>query len=130
MIGTIQSAITGSDCTGSSSYGYLEVDNGLDLDSLVVLTKPTSPDTPVVAVYVRAEDSCKIRAGKGHFLIYVACGKNWDDYTKEFTTNKRFKKFEEELRLNIYNYEITLHPVVGGTAHTEQLDEDEFPALD
>ncbi|MFC1983005.1 tetratricopeptide repeat protein [Chloroflexota bacterium] len=115
---------------GSSSYGHLEVDNGLDFDSLVVLTKTSSPETPVVAVYVRAEDSCKIRLGKGRLLVYFAYGSNWDNYAKEFTADRSYKKFEEEFDFRNYNYEITLHAVVGGAAYTEQLDEDEFPSME
>lgn len=118
---------------GSSSYGHLDVDNGLDLDSLVVLTSRSEPEIPVIAVYVRAEDSCKIWPGRGptggRFYIYFACGMNWDNYAKEFTADKSFERFEEIFDFSTYYYAITLHAVAGGTADTEWLDEDEFPAI-
>ena len=118
---------------GSSSYGNLDVNNGLNLDSLVVLTSCSEPEIPVVAVYVRSEDSYKIWPGRGsdvgHFYVYFACGVNWDDYAKEFTADKSFRKFEEIFDFSTYHYDITLHSVAGGTASTERLDKDEFPAI-
>lgn len=117
----------------SNHNGYLKVDNGCDLDSLVVLTSRSKSKIPVVVVFVRAGDSCTIYPGRGddlgYFYVYFASGTNWDNYAKEFTTDKSFKKFEDVFNFSTYNYTVTLYPVVGGTGSTERLSEDDFPLI-
>ena len=111
-------------------YSYLTVDNGLGPDAVVVLSKKTQPDTPLFAVYVQSGDTYKISiVGSGLFVVYYTCGRDWDDSSKEFTINKKYKRFEDTFDFTKYDYKITLHAVAGGTAHTEYLDEEEFPDL-
>lgn len=115
---------------GQSYTGDLKVENGLNLDAVVVLTKTTEPNNPLKAVYIQSQDSYTIRrVGSGNYHVYFACGMDWDEESKEFTRDKIYKAFEDEFNFSIYNYEVTLHGVIGGTAGTEYLDEDEFPEL-
>jgi len=115
---------------GRPAYSFLTVENGLDLDAVVVLSKKIQPDTPILAVYVQSRDTYKISiVGSGLFMVYYTCGRDWDDSSKEFTTDKKYKRFDDTFDFTKYDYKITLHTVAGGTAHTEYLDEEEFPDL-
>ena len=112
------------------SHSYVTVENGLDMDAVVVLSKKAQPDTPLFAIYIQSKDTYKIKiVGTGLYMVYYTCGRDWDNTVKEFTLNKRYQRFEDTFDFTNYSYKITLHAVAGGTAHTEYLDEDKFPSL-
>ena len=70
----------------------------------------------------------------GSYIIYYTIGEDWDSDAEKFIGETEYKRFEDELYFETTGstyttYEATLHSVVGGTAGSEHLDEDEFPNL-
>lgn len=128
---------TGTFITGDLYGGKakLTVENGLDLDAVVILSLTEEPDTPLAAVYIQADDSYTIKRIKGGtYILYFCLGKDWDESSKRFITDVTYKRFEDDIKFvsSSSRYSIvtvTLHPVVGGTAATESLSEDEFPEM-
>jgi hypothetical protein len=116
-------------------YGELKVENGLDLDAVAILSSSEAPQTPLLAVYIQSNDSYRMKGIKdGTYILYCALGKDWDNYSKRFTSETTYERFEQELRFTSSEttytiYEITLHPVIGGTGRTKPVSEDEFPEL-
>ncbi len=114
-------------------YGELEVENGTDLDAVVVFT--TLADEPIFAVYIQAHSKFTISGIRdGTYKLFFMLGEDWDEARGRFTRRARYEVFEDEFPYTTTAttatvWSVTLHPVVGGTAATEQLDEGEFPPL-
>ncbi len=113
----------------------LTVENGLDLDAVVILSLTEEPDTSLVAVYIQSDDSYTIKRIKsGTYILYFCLGKDWDNDSNRFITEATYKRFEDEIKFisSASRYSVvtvTLHTVIGGTAGTEYLSEDKFPKL-
>lgn len=119
----------------SGGMGELTVENGTDLDAVIIMSRSEQPNFPLLAVYIQAGDSYTVkRIGDGIYILWYTLGKDWDDTSKTFTRNTSLNRFEDELSFtttaNVYEvYEATLHPVVRGTAETEPVGKNEFPKL-
>lgn len=115
--------------------GELTIENGLDLDAVLILSSTEEPKDPLMAVYIQSKDSYEIKGiENGTYILYYSLGEDWDSYSKEFTRNRTYKRFEDELHFTTTGstyttYEASLHPITGGTARTEPVGEDEFPDL-
>ena len=116
--------------------GELTIKNGLDLDAVAILASSEEPEVPLMAVYIRAGASHTIREIRDStYVLYFSLGEDWDNDSKKFIGKAVYQRFEDEFDFEASpgtytTWEVTLHPVTGGTAGTEHLDEDEFPALD
>lgn len=120
--------------------GKLTVKNGLDLDAVVILVSSMRVEIPLMAVYIRSNDSYTITGIRdGTYIVYFSVGENWGKDSKKFTARPRYERFENELQFETTEtnystyyttYELTLHPVIGGTAETEYLNEEEFPTIE
>ena len=119
--------------------GELTVENGLDLDAVIILAGSMGSEIPLMAVYIRSNDSYTLTGIRdGTYIVYFCIGENWDKDSKKFTARTRYERFEDELQFETTEttystyyttYELTLHPVIGGTAETEYLNEEEFPTI-
>jgi hypothetical protein len=117
-----------------SGFGTLSVDNGLQVDGVVVLTQGK---TPVTSMYVRRNDSGLIGGiPDGTYRAYFTLGMDWDSDLRRFTRKCSFSRFDDPLTFESVNvggsiqyqtYSITLHGVVGGTASTSGVSPDSFP---
>ncbi len=107
----------------------LEVENGLAMDAVVVVVPAHAPGEVTRAVYIRAGDSFTLIDLRGDAVVFFMTGKDWDAHNKRFLTNQQHMQFEGSFDFSRHGYRITLHPVVGGTAETEPLDEEDFPSL-
>jgi len=113
----------------------LTVENGLDLDAVVILSLAEEPDKPLAAVYIQADDDYTIKQIDGEtYILYFSLGKDLDDGSHKFMSEATYERFEDEIKFvsSSSSYSVitvTLHPVAGGTAATEHLGEDEFPEL-
>ena len=122
--------IISGDIVHSASSKDLTVENGLSTDAVIVVVMESNPDQVVRAVYIRAHDSYILMdLGIDKAEVYFMLGNNWSDQENKFLSDLKYQKFEEIFDFKWYTYEITLHGVIGGTAETDYIDEDEFPEL-
>ena len=120
-----------------SGEGELTVENGLTWDALIILSKEEEPSKVIRSVYIQANDSCTITSiPDGRFILYDSLGKDWDSEAAKFTIAEEYSRFEEilsyetNLKKGSYTtYEVTLYPVAGGTAETQDVNETDFPKL-
>lgn len=131
--------LTGTFFTRSWEFGTgeLSITNGHDRDAVAVLAYPSL----VVhsAVYIRTGDSFTITGIQdGNYYLYFMLGSDWDGSIGKFTHDKSFFRFSRSLPFTTtwtddgYQYtiyELTLHPVRGGNAVTNAVEEEDFPAI-
>ncbi|MCK5027476.1 MAG: hypothetical protein KAS07_03590 [Candidatus Pacebacteria bacterium] len=116
-----------------SGDGTLEISNGTKLDAVAKLVRN---GTSVYTVYIKANNKFTIsNISNGVYWLIFAQGSDWNFLTKKFNKNQQYSAFEEtfdfettEDDLYYYNsaFEVTLNPVVGGTAETESVDPEQF----
>jgi hypothetical protein len=122
-----------------TGYGELTINNGLDSDAIVVLSKSYKPKVAWISVYVQSNDSYTIIGiPDGVYILYFSFGENWDNNSKKFTKAAIFQRFEKELEFKTTEtpteiwydiYSVTLHPVPEGTAKTRYINETDFPEV-
>ena len=119
--------------------GELKIENGTDLDAVVKLVNNYSKRS-ICTVYMKAKSTYRIREiSDGVYDLYFAHGRDWDKESQKFLVNNSYSKFEDNFDFTTeYEYqsdgvnriysilEITLHPVVGGSAKTDRISENEF----
>lgn len=118
----------------SDGRGELTVENGTERDGIVILTTDTAPQ---LSAYIRSRDSLTIRGiTDGLYQIYFSTGSEWNG--REFTVNASYRKFRDMLRfetrvsgdtITYTTWRITLHPVAGGTAVTDNVSRENFPGV-
>ncbi len=114
-------------------YGELEIHNGTNLDAVAVFT--TLADEVIFAVYIQAHSKFTVSGIRdGTYKLYFMLGEDWDEKEHRFTRKVRRAVFEDYFPYTTTQttaavWSVTLHPVVGGTAETEDVSEAEFPPL-
>ncbi|MEE1784959.1 hypothetical protein PUR71_18890 [Streptomyces sp. SP17BM10] len=109
--------------------GVFKVDNGGSSDAVVTLALDGKA---VNSVYVAKGSNASIEGVQdGTYEVYFSGGADWDGDAKAFTQNCRFTKFQDTLAFETgrtaTSWSITLKPVVGGNAKTEDVDQQNFP---
>lgn len=110
------------------AHGELTVENGLDEDAVVIVTRD---EEPVMSAYIRAaEDFTLEHIPDGTFDLYFVTGSDWDGGQFLQTTDR--SKFDDpvpfETTATTYStWTVTLHPVEGGQATTSDVPEGDFP---
>ncbi len=90
-------------------YTILEVKNDWDSDVVAIITGTALPITPVTAFYVRAHSpGYGLFPRNNEYYLYLTQGKNWDNYTKEFATDKEYMRLPEKLTTWQYTFKLTL----------------------
>jgi plastocyanin len=116
-----------------SGQGVLTIKNGRSQDALVVLTGVNSPGSPLLAVYVRANNTTTVRnIADRIYDVYFTHGNDWEKYSKQFTADVSHMKFRDSLSFSTTStqytiYEITVHSVPEGTAAIDYVSPDQFP---
>jgi hypothetical protein len=111
-------------------YGALTVSNGTSRDGVVILMLD---DEPVMAAYVRSQDSLAMRSiPDGIYHLYFTTGSEWNG--EEFTSGASYQRFEDAFPFattstTYTTWSVTLHGVAGGTASAEAVDESAFPDI-
>lgn len=118
-----------------SGYSQLTVKNGNALDAVFKLVDANSGQT-LRFVYVRAnEDVTLDDVGTCTCDLRFATGLDWDADQQKFRRNMALSAFSDSTEFVVKRegnteywttLEVTLHPVEGGNARTEALDETEF----
>jgi len=116
-------------------YGKLHIKNGTTLDAVAKLIHG---GTSVLTVYIKANSNYTITdISDGVYWLAFAQGLDWDSTTQKFRRNIQYSVFDETFDFTttedyqyIYypEFEITLHPVIGGTAETSSVDPEQFNA--
>lgn len=119
--------------------GSLTVENGNDVDAVIVLAKKSKPHKAVLAVYVRAGKKATVkRIRDGTYVVYFTLGRRWDSVSKAFTRDVERSRFVDTVKFKTTRsgflitwstWTLTLHPVFGGNAPTEGVGEGDFPGV-
>ena len=117
-----------------SGKGKLEIENGSDLDAVVVLSSAEEPEVPLLAFYVKSGDSCKISGIKEDtYVLYIALGEAWDENSRKFLmdatyhrSKSEYKWVETKRRYNTWHF--FFDPTVVAVYY-QPVREDEFPVL-
>jgi hypothetical protein len=119
--------------------GQLIVKNGTSQDAIVKLINPDI-DQIVASFYIRAKQTATLKnVPDGSYRIIFTTGKNYNSGTSLFTRNVSYSKFDKIATFSTrvrqegnsqYTQfsimQITLHPVVGGNAKTQNIPQREF----
>ena len=114
-----------------SGNGELNVSNGTKQDAWVKLCKP-GRDRSVLSFYVRCGSSLKLNAiASGSYELKFALGEGWDSKKMEMPYPVSAAKFDQLLNFSNSRTEysvlsITLNPVSGGNAKTNEISLAEF----
>lgn len=111
-----------------------KIENSGSSDVVVTLTKGKNPD---ISVFVRKGRDFTVRGvPDGTYAIFYRSGGTWDNAAEGFGRNCSYSRFSNPLkfqtnrsgnRITWQDWTITLDPVLGGNAPTEQVDPDDFP---
>jgi len=115
--------------------GELRIKNGSNLDTIAKLIRG---GTSVFTVYIKANSNYTITGiSDGVYWLAFAQGRDWDSVNQGFRRDIQYSSFDETFDFTTtsdYSYEyytineVTLHPVVGGTAGTSSVDPAQFNA--
>jgi hypothetical protein len=121
----------------NGGHGKFTVDNGTAEDAVVELVNIETKKA-IRAFYVESgKKFTEDHIGPGTYSIYYMTGVGWDASARQFSRRGECDAFdqtatfseqrdEESGKIEVSEFTITLHPVVGGTAHTSGLDSGEF----
>ncbi|MBE9137729.1 hypothetical protein IQ254_11085 [Nodosilinea sp. LEGE 07088] len=120
---------------GNTGHSLLTIDNSNSADAVAKLVDRETGRT-VRFVYVRANQKVTLEGlGVGLYDLKFALGVDWDETQQRFRRNQSLSVFSEPLEFIVAfegnqelwrTYEVTLHPVLYGTAQAEPIDESEF----
>tara|TARA_Y100000310_G_scaffold341968_1_gene443130 strand:+ start:50 stop:790 length:741 start_codon:yes stop_codon:yes gene_type:complete len=111
--------------------GELQIKNGTSLDAVAKLIRG---GTSVLTVYIKANSTYTMtNISDGVYWLAFAQGLNWDSTTQKFRRNVQYSAFEDTFDFETTNtqytiFEVTLNPVIGGTAETSSVDPAQFNA--
>ena len=114
--------------------GTLTIDNGGDSDAVITLAKGKHP---VISVYVRKDKKYKVTGvGDGSYKVYFTGGADWDGQARRFSRKCAFQQFDDKLNFRTTRtateirwstWQVSLQPVLGGTARTSDVDPGDYP---
>ena len=77
---------------------HLTVKNTNRLDAMVILTRTSSPSTPVLAFYVRRNSKTTIdNVPDGRYVVWDCLGSDWNSYMQDFLTTAEHSKWRDPL---------------------------------
>jgi hypothetical protein len=114
--------------------GTLTVDNGGDSDAVITLARGKHP---IVSVYVRKDKKYTVTGvGDGSYKVFFTGGVDWDGKARRFARKCAFQQFDDKLtfrttrtasEIRWSTWDISLQPVLGGTAPTSDVDPNDYP---
>ena len=121
--------------SSTSGRGVLHISNWTGFDAIAKLVD-TRTNLTVRLVYIQANSEGEIASiSSGDYTVKFALGTGYNPDSGRFLHGQSFAKFDETFDFHQYrtsdgiewnNYNISLHPVVGGTATTSQISASEF----
>ena len=110
-------------------YGELEIKNGTNLDAVAKLIHG---GTSILTVYIKANSTyTMLNISDGIYWLVFANELDWDSVTQKFRGNTQYSVFEDTFDfITTYSqytiFKVTLNPVIGGTAETNNIPENQF----
>lgn len=125
-----------------TGLGELTIKNGTNNDAVVKLV-PTITNKSAMTFYVRRNSNFTIKKIRdGNYKLYFVVGRHYDADSLIFLQDCSFAVFEEgfsfttdkyrvedKIKTEYSTFEITLHPVIGGTARTDAITKKDFLSL-
>jgi len=122
-----------------NGLGELQIKNGTNLDAIVKLVNMTI-NKSILTVYIKANSTYTIKNVKdGNYKLFFNLGNDWNSQIKAFNINSSYKVFEDlfdfttreyeegdYIRTRYSKFEVTLNPVIGGQAKTDNVNAVEF----
>jgi len=122
-----------------NGLGELKIENGTSLDAIAKLVNITT-NKSIFTVYIKANSTYSItKILDGDYKLFFNLGNDWDSEFKAFTINSGYEVFEELFDFVTSKYtegdyinteysmhSVTLNPVIGGQARTNEIDAVEF----
>lgn len=122
-----------------NGLGELKIKNGTSFDAIVKLIN-TATNKSVFTFYIKANNVYNInKVEDGYYKLFFNLGNDWDTEIKAFSVNSSYKVFEDlfdfttreyvesdNIRTQYSTFEVTLNPVIGGQAETENVSAVEF----
>ncbi|MFH1712786.1 MAG: hypothetical protein ABH896_01175 [Candidatus Jacksonbacteria bacterium] len=122
-----------------NGLGELQIKNGTSLDAIAKLVN-TTINKSIFTVYIKANSTYTLSKVKnGNYKLFFNLGNDWDTEIKAFTVNSSYEVFEDlfdftikeyeegdYIRTKYSSFEVTLNPVIGGTAETKNVNVAEF----
>jgi len=113
--------------------GELQIKNGTNLDAVAKLIHGgASGGTSILTVYIKANNTYTMRnISDGTYWLAFAQGSDWDSTLKKFKYNTQYSVFDDAFDFitthdKYRTWEVTLNPVVGGTAETSDVAGSQF----
>ncbi len=109
--------------------GELQISNGTSYDAVAKLIRDGAS---VLTVYIKANSIYSIKnISDGTYWLAFAQGTDWNDTTQRFNRNAQASAFDETFEFETTAtrsavWEVTLNPVVGGTAQSSDVDPSQF----
>jgi hypothetical protein len=77
---------------------HLTIRNSNGMDAMFILTRTSSPRTPVLAIYLRKRSSATVdRVPDGRYVAWDCMGRDWNAYTRGFLTTKEPSRWRDPL---------------------------------
>lgn len=125
----------------SRDYKYLQgsgellINNGTSNSAVAKLVE-VNTNRSVATVYIEANSEYTLKSiSNGVYKLVFNLGHDWDTISKKFTRNSSYSVFQDKFDYttstsdNGYYYSVfnvTLNPVLGGTAETNNINQEEF----
>ena len=109
--------------------GQLEIKNGTSYDAVAKLIRG---GTSVLTVYIKANSTYTMEnISDGTYWLAFSQGTDWNVTTQQFNRNAHASAFDETFPFETSatqssGWEVTLNPVVGGTAQSSDVDLAQF----
>jgi len=76
----------------------LTVKNTNGIDAMLILTRTSSPYTPVLAVYVREKSKAIVNdVPDGRYVVWDCIGRDWNSYMRDFLTTEEHSRWRDPL---------------------------------
>ncbi len=122
-----------------NGLGELQIKNGTNLDAIAKLVN-TTVSKSIFTVYIKANSTYTIKNVKdGNYKLFFNLGNDWNSQIKAFNVNSGYEVFEDlfdfttreyeegdYIRTRYSKFEVTLNPVIGGQAKTDNINAVEF----
>jgi len=114
-------------------YGELEIKNGTGFDAVAKFIRD---GTSVYTVYIKANSTYTIKKiSIGEYRLAFVLGSDWDATAGTFLQSTEYSSFDEPFKFTVTEdatttyystFQVTLNPIIGGTATTQEVDPTQF----